>query len=763
MTIDIIRRILTDYFKYDVQFVMNVTDVDDKIIVKAREEKLFNDFKRSSTPQDARSATRDAFAQFLKKKFPEVNFNKESLVKDLESHYEGHVAALKAESKPLGDNEAKMKRDIKISSAAHLALQKDHLIGEIPSEFWTSTQDILKPFLDAKLGKTFDQDDHSPFNAISRKYEARFFEDMDQLNVRRPDILTRVTEYGEAIAQFVEGIVENGFAYEVDGSVYFDIESFEKAGRPYARLQPWNRGDKELQADGEGALSKGGPKRSDADFALWKRSKPGEPAWSSPWGKGRPGWHIECSAMASKELGQSIDVHSGGIDLAFPHHDNELAQSEAYWHSHSDSKHQCGGQWINYFVHMGHLHIGGHKMSKSLKNFTTIREELKTRSARTLRLIFLMGNWSSPIEVTDDMLKEVANWERTLTNFFLKVKDIERRQAASNMDRIDDSTIENSDTTARLDTALSKAQREVGEALADSFDTPRATRALIELVTQYNSSEKASLSSRSTLEVGRWVTKMINIFGLDATGPGAPDDNSQAIGWSGLDILEDIQADVYAISNFRDQLRSRANRILRERKNGPSTLDGTTISTFTAFIQPLLDDLQRSTKKSQPQISDVVKSITHTTSALLESNANITEYLKLCDTIRDSYLWDLSVYLEDSTEEGQPAVVRPLDAELIASRRDADQRKAAKLEQDKKKVDEKARKEAEADAKAKVAPEDMFKSDERRGEFGEWDEQGFPTRMADGTELTKNKAKGMRKEWELQRKRHEAWRAKQGQ
>merc|ERR1719238_482360 len=141
-------------------------------------------------------------------------------------------------------------------------------------------------------------------------------------------------------------------------------------------------------AEGEGALSaaKAGEKKSPNDFALWKFSKPGEPAWPSPWGPGRPGWHIECSVMASEVLGENMDIHAGGCDLKFPHHDNELAQAEAYWGHH---------QWVNYFLHCGHLHIKGLKMSKSLKNFITIRQALDDLkvSPRQMRLLFLANPW----------------------------------------------------------------------------------------------------------------------------------------------------------------------------------------------------------------------------------------------------------------------------------------------------------------------------------------------------------------------------------
>jgi cysteinyl-tRNA synthetase len=206
---------------------------------------------------------------------------------------------------------------------------------------------------------------------------------MRRLNVRDPTILTRATEYVPEIIDFVQGIIDRGLAYVTEGNggvqggkdVWFDVAKFdggEEKGnsdntkswnRTYAKLQPWSKTDLSLLAEGEGSLTTTTGKRSKSDFALWKSSKPGEPFWNSPWGFGRPGWHIECSAMASQIFGDRLDVHSGGVDLMFPHHDNEIAQSEA--------RHGCR-QWVNYFWHTGHLHIQGLKMSKSLKNFITI-------------------------------------------------------------------------------------------------------------------------------------------------------------------------------------------------------------------------------------------------------------------------------------------------------------------------------------------------------------------------------------------------------
>jgi cysteinyl-tRNA synthetase len=170
---------------------------------------------------------------------------------------------------------------------------------------------------------------------------------MQKLRVLPPDTITRVSEYVPEIVTFVEQIISNGFAYEENGNVWFDVGAFEgakakkakgkgKEGEAddgewehvYAKLQPWSKGNRELLEDGEGSLTTAQGKRSSSDFALWKSGKPGEPTWPSPWGPGRPGWHIECSVMASEILGQQMDIHSGGVDLMFPHHDNEIAQSE---------------------------------------------------------------------------------------------------------------------------------------------------------------------------------------------------------------------------------------------------------------------------------------------------------------------------------------------------------------------------------------------------------------------------------------------------
>jgi cysteinyl-tRNA synthetase len=297
------------------------------------------------------------------------------------------------------------------TDAAAAALAKDAATPNTAA-LLQGAEEVLLPYLDALYKETIDTTDQSIFTALTQTMEKEFFSDMAALNVLPPDHITRVTEYVPRIVAFVETIVAKGFAYEAEGSVYFDIAAFEAAGNQYARLRPEGRNDKALQEEGEGSLSKAlGGKKNAGDFALWKRSKSGEPYWPSPWGDGRPGWHIECSVMASDRLGAQMDIHSGGIDLAFPHHDNELAQSEAHFHDAACGEHT----WVRYFLHMGHLSIAGSKMSKSLKNFETIQDALRTAyTPRGLRIVFLMGRWNDGVEVSPDLRKQADSWEKTV-------------------------------------------------------------------------------------------------------------------------------------------------------------------------------------------------------------------------------------------------------------------------------------------------------------------------------------------------------------
>lgn len=234
--------------------------------------------------------------------------------------------------------------------------------------------------------------------------------DHPRTQILPPDVLTRVSEYVPKIVTFIEKIISNGLAYESNGSVYFDVGKFDAAEHHYyAKLVPEAYGDTKSLQEGEGDLciseDRLTEKRSPNDFALWKSSKPGEPWWTSPWGNGRPGWHIECSVMATDVCGQSLDIHTGGVDLKFPHHDNELAQSEAYFDS---------AAWVNYFLHTGHLTISGCKMSKSLKNFITIQQALQKCSACDLRLMFLLHSWKDTLDYSENTMEMATQYRKSL-------------------------------------------------------------------------------------------------------------------------------------------------------------------------------------------------------------------------------------------------------------------------------------------------------------------------------------------------------------
>lgn len=370
--------------------------------------------KKTYTKDDLKKLGLEAFRQYAEKSLPLLIENggelDESNYKEKRDKAYGQVLSggtVSGQGKP-GDPEAKVKM--------HLGNMDAAVEGITSGDIFPGADEILLPYLDSLYKETVDTSDQTMFTDLTKAMEKLFLDDMDALNVLRPDVITRVTEYVPQIVKFVERIVEKGFAYEADGSVYFDIIAFEKAGNTYARLRPDSKNDKALQDEGEGALSTGlSGKKSPGDFAIWKRSKSGEPFWPSPWGEGRPGWHIECSVMASDIFGAQMDIHSGGIDLAFPHHDNELAQSEAYYCEPGKGEHT----WVKYFLHTGHLHIAGSKMSKSLKNFRTIQDCLATTfTARSMRIVFLLGKWFDGVEISPDMIAQAASWESTVSVSF---------------------------------------------------------------------------------------------------------------------------------------------------------------------------------------------------------------------------------------------------------------------------------------------------------------------------------------------------------
>lgn len=291
---------------------------------------------------------------------------------------------------------------------------------------------------------------------LADRFAREYHADMESLGVLPPDVEPKATEHIPEIVNLIERLIEKGHAYEIEGSVYFSVETFPS----YGKLS--RRSIEEMQA---GARVEIDPrKRNPMDFALWKASKKGEPAWESPWGHGRPGWHIECSAMSMRYLGETFDIHGGGKDLTFPHHENEIAQSEA----------ATGKPFARYFVHNGFVTINGEKMSKSLGNFLTIKEILARHHPEALRLFLLSKHYRSPLDYSEEFLNEA---ETSLDRVYTTLNEaLNLGQGAGVSD-------------PKLEAALKKIRGVEAlfyEAMDDDFNTAQALAHLFEAVRDAN-------------------------------------------------------------------------------------------------------------------------------------------------------------------------------------------------------------------------------------------------------------------------------------
>ncbi|HOB20889.1 MAG TPA: cysteine--tRNA ligase, partial [Candidatus Atribacteria bacterium] len=233
---------------------------------------------------------------------------------------------------------------------------------------------------------------------LADRFIDEYFKDADALGIRRATVHPRATEHIEDIIRFIERLIEKGLAYVAGGDVYYNTAAFES----YGKLSGQSLEDLELGA----RVEINEDKRNPMDFALWKSQKPGEPAWESPWGMGRPGWHIECSVMATKYLGETIDIHSGGQDLIFPHHENEIAQSEG----------ASGKPFARYWLHNGYINVDNRKMSKSLGNFFTVRDISKQFDLEVVRLFMLSSHYRNPINFSDELLRQAQSALERLYN-----------------------------------------------------------------------------------------------------------------------------------------------------------------------------------------------------------------------------------------------------------------------------------------------------------------------------------------------------------
>lgn len=317
---------------------------------------------------------------------------------------------------------------------------------------------------------------------LAQEYIAAFFAEMEALNVQRAHYYPRVTQEIGPIIRLIEGLVSQSHAYPVDGDVYFRVGSYPDYGQLAHRSLEELRAGARVEIDAR--------KEHPLDFALWKAAKPGEPAWDSPWGRGRPGWHIECSAMALTYLGEQIDIHGGGQDLIFPHHENERGQTESFT-----------GQkpFVKYWLHNGLLRLGEEKMSKSLGNLITIKEALQRFSADALRLFVLFSHYRSPLTYSDEALEAAERGAERLRGALRPAPPGEEAPF--------------------LREAAAQAQHSFRQAMEDDFNTPAALASLFDLARDINRAREQSADGAALDGAQATLRELAGVMGLTLKEP----------------------------------------------------------------------------------------------------------------------------------------------------------------------------------------------------------------------------------------------------
>lgn len=385
--------------------------------------------------------------------------------------------------------------------------------------------DVLRRFLeyigyDVKFVQNFTDVDDKIINRsieegitaaeVADKYIAEYFKDADALGIRRADVHPRVSDHMPEIIEMIKELEERGLAYNVDGNVYYQVDHFHD----YGKLSKQSIDDLKSGA----RIDVNDEKRSPLDFALWKKKKDGEPYWESPWGQGRPGWHIECSAMSRKHLGESIDIHGGGQDLIFPHHENEIAQSEG----------SCGCKFANYWVHNGYININNEKMSKSKGNFFTVRDIAKHYDLEVVRMFMLMAHYRSPVNFSDELLGQAQNALERLYNAKYQMEFLLNNNKAEAATEEEKTWMD----------SLSQYKKGFIDAMNDDLNTADAIAAIFELVRDTNSHLSES-SSRDAVKAA------LDLF-KDLTG---------VIGLAAKEKETDLESEVEALISQRQEAR----------------------------------------------------------------------------------------------------------------------------------------------------------------------------------------------------------------
>jgi len=375
---------------------------------------------------------------------------------------------------------------------------------------------------------------------ISRKYEPAFWKVSDKLNILRPDFSPKATEHIDKMIEMIKVLIDKGYAYVSNGSVYFAIEKFKS----YGKLSKKNI--TELIEGNRASVVKG--KRNPYDFALWKASKPGEPSWNTPWGEGRPGWHIECSAMSLNYLGMGFDIHGGGKDLIFPHHENEIAQSEAYSGSEP---------FVRYWIHNGFINIDKVKMSKSLKNWVFAKDVLEMYDPNVVRIMSLNTHYRNDVNYSPRVLKACNQAHEKLLN---TIHDV--NIALSQEEQKSESYLK--DEILHLETGLNNLKTDFEDAMDDDFNTARALSFIFKFLRELNKvihlqSFKLTPEIRQILiNAKSIIIELTSVLGLDLS-------NKKITRIAGtIEAVSQVKGTLTFEQKLEDELNNMASKIYKK-------------------------------------------------------------------------------------------------------------------------------------------------------------------------------------------------------